>query len=125
MKQELFWNLLPHAAEILDAELDRARKELDAQPGNIQLAMRLERVQMLTSLCHTFGVAADVANGYVPAKIGRTTGVDIGSLRGNELAGSRRSQSPADACAPERRRASQDDVQGRRKQLSLEVDASQ
>lgn len=124
MRQELFWNLLPHAAEILDAELDRAKKELDAQPGNIQLAMRFARVQMLTSLCHTFGVAADVANGYVPTKIGRTTGVDIRSSWGDELAGSRRSQSPANACASERGRASQDDVQGRRKQLSLEVDAN-
>jgi hypothetical protein len=124
MRQELFWNLLPHATEILDAELDRARKELDAQPGNIQLVMRLARVQILTSLCHTFGVAADLSSGYIPAKIGRETGVDIGSLRGNELAGSRRSQSPANACAPERGRASQDDVQGRFKQLSLEVDAN-
>lgn len=124
MRQELFWNLLPHAAEILDAELDRARKELDAQPGNIQLAMRFARVQMLTSLCHAFGVAADVANGYVPAKIGRTTGVDIRSSWGDELARSGRSRSPADACASKRGRASQDDVQGRRKQLSLEVDAN-
>lgn len=122
MRQEHFWSLLPLAAEILDAELDRARKEHDAQPGDIQLAMRLARVQVLTSLCHTFGVAADLSSGYVPAKIGRTTGVDIGSSRGNELARSDGSRASADACASERRRASQDDVQGRCKQLSLEVD---
>ena len=110
------------AAEILDHELDDARRQSDAEPGNIILAMRLARLQVITAMVKTFGVGTDLACGHVSVKPESEPYLDGGSSAGDELAELARCVATAGACASERGRLDADDVSGRRKQLSLPVD---
>lgn len=105
------------AAEILDHELDDARRQSDAEPGNIILAMRLA-----TAMVKTFGVGTDLACGHVSVKPKSEPNMDGGSSAGDELAELARCVATVGACASKRGRAEANDVSGRRKQLSLPVD---
>ena len=113
---------LIRASELLDYEVQSASDQLNAEPGNILLAMRLARIQVIASLCKTYGVAADIASGYIPVTFEPGTGMDERSNSGDELAGSGCSVTITDACAPKcGQHADQDELSSRRKQLSLEL----
>lgn len=92
-------NRIQAAAEILSSECDEARKQCDAQPGNILLAMRLSRLLVIASMVQTFGVGADIASGHIPVELEPAAHLDDGSGAGDELAGSRCSVTTADVCA--------------------------
>jgi hypothetical protein len=109
------------AACLLDLECHATEQQLDADPGNIQLAMRLARLRVITAMVQTFGVRSDLSRGHV--SVLDEPNLDDGSSAGNELAGSGCSVVITGACASERGCPETDDVSGRRKQLSLPVDA--
>lgn len=112
---------LIQASQLLDDEVQHASSQLDAEPGNILLAMRLARIQILASLCKTYGVAADIASGYIPVAFKPQCGMDERSNTGNELAGPSGSFTSSGACASERGQLSADELQGKCHQLSLEL----
>jgi hypothetical protein len=111
------------AAEILDHELDDARRQSESDPGNLILAMRLARLQVITAMVKTFGVGSDIACGHIPIKFESESDLDDGSSAGNELVELGRCVTAADACASERGRLEADDISGSSKQLSLPLDA--
>lgn len=117
-------NRVIQASDLLNHATHDARSELDADPGNILLAMRLARLQVLSSLCQTFGVGADIASGYVPISFAPTDGMDMRSSAGNELDESCGSITPSCACAPERGQTGVDDISGGCHQLSPDLESS-
>lgn len=93
------------AAEILDHELNDARRQSETDPGNLILAMRLARLQVITAMVKTFGVGSDIACGHLPVKFESESDLDGGSSAGDELAELAGCVATANACAPERGRA--------------------
>lgn len=116
-------NHVIQASELLNRATQDARTELDADPGNILLAMRLSRLQVLSSLCQTFGLGADIASGYVPVSFAPAGGMDAQSGGSNELAGSSGSCSAFGACASERRPVDPDELPSGCRQLSLDLES--
>lgn len=110
------------AAEILSCECDEARRQCDADPGNVLLAMRLSRLAILSSMLRTFGVGSDLASGYIPVEPEPQPSMDERSVRGDELAGSGCSVIITCARASERGRPEADDFSSRREQLPLPLD---
>lgn len=101
---------IQEAAEILSRECDEARRECDAEPGNIHLAMRLSRLQVISSMVQTFGLGAGIASGHLPVEFEPATDMDGRSSAGDELAGSGCSVTVTDACASERGRPKTNDL---------------
>ena len=110
------------ATQALESECDATREQLDAEPGNILLAMRLSRLQLLASMVKTFGVGSDFASGFIPVRTESEPSLDAGSNGSNELVGSGCRVTITDVCASERGRLEVDDLSSRSHQLSLPLD---
>lgn len=115
-------NAVMAAAEILENECNAARQQCDADPGNVLLAMRLSRLQIITSMVRTFGVGSDIASGYIPAEFVPAADMDGRSSASDELAGSCHGVTVTDVRASERGGTEADDFPSRRQQISLPLD---
>lgn len=112
-------NRLQLASQLLTDEVADARSQCDLDPGNVQLAARFARLQLVSAVCNAYGVVADESAGIVSAVTVSNSAMDTQSGVGNELDGSRDCFTSNCACASERGRVSVDEVSGRHQQLSL------
>lgn len=118
-------NRVQIAAELLAAEVDDVRSQCDAAAGDIRLASRLVRIQIISALCNSYGVAADQSGGFVSERDLAAAYLDGRSVPSNVVDRLCGCFTPINACAPERGRASVDEVSSRHKQLSLELGIDQ